>query len=144
MDGQEHRLKDPEGEELRLVPRTVLPKRWVDGTYHWNCMRIQSWKKEEHINGGEMRGGLSILEELVKHGALHDYDFLSITDSRVALAATAKGRSPSFSLLTQLRRRCGMVLATGMHNLGIWVGSELMPMDWYSRNRDYILSWISW
>ena len=46
LDGQEHGIKDPEGEQMRLLPRTLLPGRWVDGTVQWNCCLIRSWNKK--------------------------------------------------------------------------------------------------
>ncbi len=76
-----------------------------------------------------------MLEDVARSPQLFWKKILSICDSKVTVCARGKGRSLSYGLLTLLQRRCGIQLSTGLRGWIVWIFGEVMPMDWYPRNR---------
>ena len=70
---------------------------------------MKSWKVSERILGG-LRGGVAMLDLLIRHSNICRSRILHLCDSRVALFAMAKAGSPSWGLPSVLRRKAGFCL----------------------------------
>ena len=135
VKGSDECIHEPLNEQIRLVPRTIVPKEWIQDEAAWTCVQRRRCKFVEHINVGELRGPLAILEAITRHAKLFRSRLVHLVDNRVTVGCLGKGRSPSWPLLRLLRRRASMTLATGVRLSPIWTTSKTMPMDSDSRLR---------
>ena len=94
-----------------------------------------SWKHDDHVNLGEARATLRILEVATFNPAWHRMRHPVLSDSRVVVGAFAKGRSPSKKLNRIVKKWGSIQLATGVQVLLSWVWTRIHPADNLSRDR---------
>ena len=108
------------GLESVLVNDLLVSKRWEE-------VRAWRWKERPHINILET----SAIYQLLKDQAISrpNTRFSIAVDSHVALAATAKGRSPSRALQPALRRIAAVSLAGGLYPALHYAPTRINPAD---------------
>ena len=111
----------PELEAARLLPRSAMHTDWL--TLVWIVLKAKNWKFADHINLGETRSAVEVLEILAHIVFSWRSKVISLIDNTVALSPLSKGRSPSFPLIRVLRRRAALQLLTAIKFFLIWVAS---------------------
>jgi hypothetical protein len=99
----------------------------------WNHVVSSRFRFKAHINVLEAAACLSSVRRAVKDDRCGK-KFVLFGDSASVVAAMAKGRCSSFSLLVAIRRIMALVLATGSKPKCVWIPSASNPADWPSRN----------
>ena len=119
--------------QLSDEQRIALDEAAVAGGW-WSEIVSARWLYTgPHINAFELQAILTALRWCASRPALLDTRILLLSDSAVAVAAVAKGRSSSFPLLRVLRRIAATSLACGISLWPRWVPSERNPADEPSR-----------
>lgn len=93
-------------------------------------------KKLPHINVLELRGRGMIARRLARRVASHHSRALAVGDSRVALGASAKGRSGSFPVNKELRSFLPDLFGGDIFLASFWIESVRNPADNPSRSKD--------
>jgi len=102
---------------------------------NWRTGRAWSDKSESHINILEVKAWAGLMRKLASSTSNFCSRVISLWDSKVGRAATAKGRSSAFKMLSQYRAVLPSLLGAGLEYGGFWIPSESMPMDGPSRGR---------
>jgi len=111
-----------------ILEEIVVGLRWRPG-------RAWTDHSNSHINILEVKAWAGLMRKLASSPANFQRRIISVWDSKVGRAATAKGRSSAFRLLAQYRSVLPSLLGAGLEYGGFWVPSESMPMDGPSRGR---------
>jgi len=101
----------------------------------WKSMRAWQIDSGDHINILEVKAWCGLIRKLSGNPGMHGHRLISLWDSKVGRGAQSKGRSSSFSLLSQFRAVLPSFLGGGFEYEGFWIPSPSMPMDGPSRGR---------
>jgi hypothetical protein len=119
--------------KLSVAQRTALETAAVADGW-WSEIVSARWKFADlHINTFELRAMLTALRWLASRPAFSGSRVLLLSDSAVAVAAVAKGRSSSFPLLRILRQLAATSLACDITLWPRWLPSARNPADEASR-----------
>jgi hypothetical protein len=122
---------------LTALQRTTSP--WerraaeLSQAVDWKTDRRWQEKPGRHINVYEFRAWVKLLKRLASRRSCHHRRVLSLWGSRVAMAVAGRGRSSSRQLLGEMRRALPHLSGGDLDCAGVWIPSEIMPMDQASR-----------
>ncbi len=111
------------------VPRMPISAR----KWRWRPVKGWAWKDAEHINVLEARAILQTFKWRSRSLVSFHSRFIHLSDSQVALAIFAKGRSSAFKLNRVLRKAAALLTATDMYPLMGFIRSADNPADKPSR-----------
>ncbi|MDO9355796.1 MAG: hypothetical protein Q7T55_19015, partial [Solirubrobacteraceae bacterium] len=114
---------------LPLPPTAVA----LAASHRWSTIVSSQWRFEEHINVLELRAISTAVRWALSQPAALGARLLILSDSTVAVAALAKGRSSSPLLLRRLRQVSAHLLASGLQLAVCWLPSAANPADGPSR-----------
>jgi len=105
----------------------------ISAGLRWRTRRAWRDTSGSHINILEVKAWAGLIRKLASSPVNFQHRIISLWDSKVGRAATAKGRSSAFKLLSQYRSVLPSLLGAGIEYGGFWIPSESMPMDGPSR-----------
>lgn len=115
--------------QLPLPPSAVT----VAGSHRWSTIVASTWRNFEHINILELRAVSTGVRWALSHPAATGSRLLVLSDSAVAVASLAKGRSSSPAVNRRIRQIAALCLASGLLLSICWLPSETNPADEPSR-----------
>lgn len=128
--------------EVSLVAQLSLYKNWrflqtdashLIGEWSWKPLFHHRFREEAHINVLELEAVLLGVKWCLSHGHSIGTRLLLFSDSKVAVAILAKGRSSGASVVTTLRRLHAHLLASGLLLSPFWISTDVNPADELSR-----------
>lgn len=121
----------PTGTPMSCFP---LSPEWTHCS-RWKVVKAGRFKRNEHINLGELQAVLLAVKEVAKCPSTHGNRQLVFCDSQGCVGAVSKGRSSAKALSRPVRRLGSLILASGM-NLGVrYIRAHENPADRPSRKR---------
>ena len=102
--------------------------------HRWSTIVSSQWRFEEHINVLEIRAVSTAVRWALSHPSALGARLLVLSDSTVAVASLAKGRSSSPIILRRLRQLSALCLASGLQIAVCWLPSAANPADGPSRS----------
>ena len=118
-------------DDMRLptLPRTVVPAHWVGDQAAWYLLQARKFRYPIHINRGEFKAANAILEAGCGGGLPPGTRLVDLGDSRVTCGAWVKGRSPSWALNLEARRRSALEAAYDVAMVIPWTPTSFQPAD---------------
>lgn len=101
----------------------------------WKVFRAWRFKRGAHINVLETKTRTALIRRLASRRSTHGVRVLSLGDSRVALGASAKGRSSALKLNAALRLELPHVLGAQLQVSSFYAPTSLMIADAPSRKQ---------
>lgn len=101
----------------------------------FHCAHAWRDRSGAHINILELRARGVLLRRLSRRVAQHHNRIILLMDSRVAVSAGSKGRSPSANINAELCKQLPDLLGADLETGLFWVESARNPMDNPSRGR---------
>ena len=119
--------------------KTLSPNRqWAKDIvckWDWTTVFSRPVSDKSHINCKELRAARLCLRRCAREGPRKAGRVILLLDSRVALGALVRGRSPSKVLNRQLKRVLPLVVAGDLYPQYAWIPSESNPSDPPSRGK---------
>lgn len=114
---------------IPTVHRTILLQAWFSDAAVWRMFLARRWKFPVHINLGESRALVAILSLYVALPSAYRTWVLDLSDNATTVAVMQRGRSQSWLLNRQARKRAALEGAYNFRVAVAWTDTTHMPMD---------------